>query len=434
MKNRSLIIFSILISLLSITILCSDKELAFTHDTDKSFLTLDITLGTPAQTFPVHIDTTSSISWVPSIDCINCNATTKRFNASQSTTVKGTNKTVEIDHQDGDVKGQAYFDTLSIQGLTVEDFGFVLVHKLDKHFSDHEGGRLGMGYRNKYGSRFSLLDTLKKNNKIFKKVFSISFSDDKKGKLELGDFPTGRSRDSSAYSYCNLTSTEDIDDDFEESWVCQLSHVFIGPAENFTNAYEINGKAVFDSGYGYISVPKNYFDFFRTNYIQKNGINCTEVNFKDYITLTCDLGNKKLNEMPKIHFVLGGYAYSINYDDIFTKEQGNSIFYTSMIRFDKENENVWVLGQPFLRKFTTVFNYDEEHVGFFGGEKVDFRNDWTKWSKNSFTKDKAERMFYLIVGASILGSLLFILILFIVVHSIKKRRLEEHGPLINERV
>lgn len=433
MKNRSLIIFCIFINFLNLTTLCTDKELTFTHGIEGSFLNLNISLGTPPQTFPVHIDTTTSISWVPSTFCTNCNSTI-RFNESQSSSVKGTNKSVEIDHQDGDVKGKAYFDTLSLENLTVQDFGFVLVNKLDKHFRDHQGGRLGMGYRNLYGSRFSLLDILKKSNKISKKVFSISFSGNNKGKMNIGDFPTGHSMDSSAYSYCNLTSTEDIDDDFRESWACQLSHIFLGPAENFTNAYEINGKAIFDSAYGYISLPRNFFDVFKTNYIEKIGANCTETNYKDYVTMTCDLGKKKLNEMPKFQFVLGGYAYSVYYDDLFSKEEEDSNLYTSKIRFDKKNDYVWVLGQPFLKQYTTVFNADEDHVGFFGGEKIDFRNDWFKWSKNNLSKDKAERMFYLIVGASILGSLLFILILFIVVHSIKKRRLEEHGPLINERL
>jgi len=129
---------------------------------------------------------------------------------------------------------------------------------------------------------------------------------------------------------------------------------------------------------------------------------------------------------------LEGTGYTIEGEDLF--ENLDNINYEFLIRFDKDtnSDNIWSFGHPFLSEYTVVFNGEEKHVGFHGGETIDLEEEWNEWNKPE-PIIKNTQFFYLIVGASILGGLLLIAIIFIIVHSLKRRRLEEHGPLINDQ-
>ena len=65
----------------------------------------------------------------------------------------------------------------------------------------------------------------------------------------------------SKYSFCNVTSGEDLDDIYKESWVCDLTHVGIfstklGISNSLHDYVQISdGKVDFDSAYEYIAVP-----------------------------------------------------------------------------------------------------------------------------------------------------------------------------------
>jgi len=88
--------------------------------------------GVENPNFPVELDTTSSISWVASNSCKNCESK-NRYHASNSTTAVQTNKTIELSNEDGDVKGLEVFENIKLgkQVLSVNSYGFVQVTKMD---------------------------------------------------------------------------------------------------------------------------------------------------------------------------------------------------------------------------------------------------------------------------------------------------------------
>ena len=96
------------------------------------FFTVPITIG--GQVFDVQFDTTTSETWVPSI---STNYTVQpKYDASASATSTQTNKTFEINDEEGDVRGKAVYDTLKIGPYTIEQFGFVQVEHYPNDFTD----------------------------------------------------------------------------------------------------------------------------------------------------------------------------------------------------------------------------------------------------------------------------------------------------------
>jgi hypothetical protein len=392
---------------------------------------ISISIGEPPQNFQLALDTVSSLTWVYSsefnrefVDFGDANS----YNVSISQTAEINNLKINEEN----IIGQVVNDKFSIdeKGLVLNKFPFVSVANL----SNPIGGvysnfpKLGLGYKSGR-KEFSILNALKNNNLIKNRIFSFSPNEGNSSFFYLGDYPDSISPTSSAYTFCNVTETDDLDDKFRQGWVCDLSHIFLGDANSFSEAYEIKGRVIFDNLYNYISVPNTYLPYFLKNYF--NSSNCqVEADLFEESVFIC-----KSYVYQPLHIMLDGYAYKLELSDLFSVKKSNSTeYYESIFRFKRENDNIWRLGKPFLNKFFTVFNGENSHVGFFGGDKTGFVKEWQDWSNNNWNSifNQKDKVFYLILGASVLGSILFILIVFIVVHSIKRRRLEEHGPLINE--
>ena len=226
---------------------------------NKNYYTVPLKVGTPGKLFNVQLDTSVSTSWLPSIKCKNCDFSKNLYNESESTTSSNpSDEEIELDDEDGDVEGYTINDVITINGYKLKNFSFVQVSELDDDFRDHYDGKLGLGYRGEHGKNFNFLDRLKANKLITKRIFSINQINDKKGMLYIGDTSARK------YTYCNISSGEDLDDIYKESWVCDLTHVGIfDDKEGISNKlhdYTIisDGKVDFDSAYEYIAVPISY--------------------------------------------------------------------------------------------------------------------------------------------------------------------------------
>jgi hypothetical protein len=409
-----------------------EKEVTVEYEDNEDYFIIDLSLGTPAQTFSVQIDTTTSVTWVPSVEAKDIENTTSVFNSKLSNTARDTNKTLEIEDEDGDVEGFVTYDIVDLKGLKANEFPFVQVTEYDEEFEDHQEGKLGLGYRQAFGAEFSILQKLKESGAIDKKVFAISETNATHGKLYLGGYPEDSEE---GYTFCNITTSIGLDDFYRDSWICELSHYFIGEAHNFSEALEISGRVIFDSGYSYISAPISHITNFKKSYLENNtAVDCEEVRNDDEVGFVCSLKqHASFDDVDSLSFILDGYAYTIEAEDLFERVAGADNKYEFMVKFYDENNNIWGFGYPFLSQYLVVFDEEENKVGFKGGEVIDFTSDWADWYRNDTSLITEEQMKYLIYGAAILGGVLFIFIIFIIIHSIKRRRLEEHGPLIEDR-
>ena len=141
------------------------------------------------QNFTLQVDTTSSLSWIPSNKTTFPNITFNKYNSSLSFTGKETNDSIVIVDEDGDVFGNIIYDTVSLgndEKIKVDNYTMLQILNYDKYFGDFPNGKLGLGYKNhsQGGEDSNFLSVLKKNNIISKKIFAIE-----KNKIIFGGIP-----------------------------------------------------------------------------------------------------------------------------------------------------------------------------------------------------------------------------------------------------
>ena len=107
-----------------------------------------------------------------------------------------------------------------------------------------------------------------------------------------------------------------------------------------------------------------------------NGI-CNEQNFiskmTTYTYITCSTNVKShFNKFPKLYFYLNEFVYTfeLNAEDLFFKYNSNS--YIFLVIFDSNPRyfnHVWILGEPFMRKYQFVFSPETSEIGFYSDIK-----------------------------------------------------------------
>ena len=401
----------------------------------KNYYTIPLLVGTPEEEYEVQIDTSTATSWIPSSRCSNCIMSHRLYDQEDSRTSSPTDNFVEIEDEDGNVEGYQIADNIKLGSYKLKQFGF-------DNFKDHYQGKLGLGYKSTLlkDDEFNFLEKLKKHNLIKKKIFTINAINEKKGMLFVGDIP-GKPYN----SYCNVTNTDDLDEMYQESWVCKMTHIGIFDREKgifnkikFYDELKNNKLVSFDSAYDFIAVPMSEKEGIE-KLLGKAKLQCTEQkrnsarsNNKDKlrnrireeeITISCETNKEELkNKNLALSFVLQGNSYSLPLEQLF--EDGTKDGEMDMlIKIIDEDDAIWTFGYPFLNQFLMIFNMEEDHVGIKKLKKTALpivainNKDMLKYNLGE-DSSSSSNVFKVIGYITLLAVTLAIL--FIVYHAIRK--------------
>ena len=407
---------SIIFLLLSISSLLArdPKTISLLYEEDTGYYIIPMSFGSNQDEFQIQVDTTTSETWIPSP---KTTLKVKKYNITQSTTGQKTNKTFEVEDEDGDVRGKACYDSVQVGDITLNHFGFVLVDEFEYPFDDYEQGKLGLGYKQEHGDDFNFIRKLKLNNIIDREIFSINHETKE---LIIGDVPP--QFQNQLYTTCPVVETNDLDDEYRQAWACELTHLAFNldrKDKNFDldQAFEVNARITFDSAYPYISIPKRHINEFKKRYMN-NYFNNSYKEVRDEDTTYFICTDEELVFGASISFIIEGYAYIIPWNKLFLKNEEGE--YELLIRFYKENDNIFGFGAPFMDFFTVVYDYEEKEVGFYGGNRKQLTREWYDYL-NDMTpeqkKAKRKRM-YIYVG---IGFFVVIIIILLVYRSRKER-------------
>lgn len=240
------------------------------------------------------------------------------------------------------------------------------------------------------------------------------------------------------YFFCNLTHRADLDERRQKAWICEMSHLIGGLVDSsftWSNAEEINARIVFDSRSKYIYIPEGYLNLI-LDYWNLNLTLCpisenTEKNEK-FINCTY-LTEEQLHSLKPIYFVMDGYACLFLASDLFEKVGYNQYF--SIVRFNKEDHDIWTLGVPFFKKYKVLFDYDKQRVGFSGVQSfiLDYSEDYTKWLKerNAMLNKKSNDKKIMIIGA-FMGIAMLLTMIYFLLRSIIKEKHRMRSQFIEE--
>mmetsp|Transcript_3850 Transcript_3850/g.5898 ORF Transcript_3850/g.5898 Transcript_3850/m.5898 type:complete len:389 (-) Transcript_3850:100-1266(-) len=304
-----------------------------------------ITLG-GKQDFNVIFDTGSSNLWVAGIKCMFSCGLHHRYNARRSPSYVANNTEFNIQYGSGPVKGYFSGDDLDFGGLVVQTQTFAeitdasglgaafLIGKFD--------GILGMGF-----DSISVAQTptpfhmLMKENKLEKGMFAFYLGNEEEGELVLGgadpDHYTGE------IEWVPLTSAT--------YWMVGLDDVTLEGASYYASENEKAKLAIVDSGTSLIAGPKDEVSAIAEQ------IGAIKLPILNEYVIPCEFS------LPTLEFTIGGKRYPLTGKE-YVIDAGKGVCLLALMGIDVPAGPMWILGDVFMRKYYSVFDMENERVGF----------------------------------------------------------------------
>mmetsp|Transcript_12549 Transcript_12549/g.21224 ORF Transcript_12549/g.21224 Transcript_12549/m.21224 type:complete len:350 (-) Transcript_12549:63-1112(-) len=316
----------------------------------------EISLGSPGQTFEMIFDTGSSNLWVASSNCDSSCTPHPEYNSSASATYVANGTLFEIVYGSGACTGVLSTDTLSWAGFELPGQTFAEV-------TDASG--MGVGY--KVGHFDGILGLAFDELAVcdypyvpdcvptpFHRMIDAGLLDAPVFSFYLGDLkPFGK------YGYDGelmLGGTDPAYYTGDIAWVPLLAADYwrIGMDSITVNGAEVttpdHTTAIVDSGTSLLVGPDDAVASITS------ALNATE-NFAGEYFVDCDA------DLPTMVVNLNGIAYPLEGKDLILESGGECLLL--IMGLDLTGTGVdWILGDVFMRKYYSVFDYTNKRVGF----------------------------------------------------------------------
>ncbi|KAF1314355.1 Aspartic protease, partial [Globisporangium splendens] len=287
----------------------------------------EVSVGTPPQTFTVIYDTGSSNLWVPNTK-FGAHAV---YDHIKSSTYVADGAKFAIQYGSGPVSGMLSQDTVEIGSLTLANQTFAEVNVtsgLGTLYSEGTfDGILGLGFdsisENDVPTPFGrLVSSGALDEPVF--AFYLSKADGVDGELSFGGVDT--TRYTGALTYVPVTQAT--------YWTVQLDSIAVS-----TSRLTAVKTAIVDSGTSFIIGPTA-----QVNQLVRL-VGATSAG-GGYYLLNCN------RSYPDITFTISGNTFTLKQSE-YTFKDGS----TCLFAFSTMNENLWILGDVFMRKYYTVFDW-----------------------------------------------------------------------------
>jgi len=405
----------------------SDKFLILTapYQDNEDYIIAPLGLGTPVNFAPLQIDTTSYKSWVSSVKNKQ-NPSVFNYNVKESETGEESGEWDTVVDEEGTISGNVLYDKAYLGKFEIDHFKFIEAVEFEDDFHDFRNGKLGLGnchYADKGELEYCLLQRLKDNGSIDRRIFSIREYSDTHGELVIGDVTSvSKEKDYPLLSLIDKDGYDDIEDDeFKMGWITKISHVIFrnnSSSDNNlkkifkNNIYIEDGLASFDSSSHYIEAPYSYINEFEEKMFEQYYPNvCRKVNDDGTYMFLCD--KKRFEEIRNINkdltfiIVMDGNGFEIPMDFLFEQTRQND--YEFFVHFKDYEQNIWNLGHPFFHHYTIIFDQDNQEIGV-DGEKIYSLKDETEAELNSHKSGGWWKIILLVLlGLLILAAIFWIM-------------------------
>ena len=307
-----------------------------------------ITVGTPPQQFQMIFDTGSSNLWVPSVKCkqFACKHHHK-YDSTKSSTYKANGTAFDIQYGSGGISGFISNDVVGHGDMTVVDQDFAEVTKEDglSFNFDKFDGILGLAFDSiSVNHSTPVWYNLINQNLVDEKIFSFWLAKDPSstlgGELTLGGYDSKLFKGD--LTYVPLTH--------RNYWQIKMDAVNFN-GKNYCNA--TGCKAIVDSGTSMLTGPKAQVDAINKQLgCMISGAQCSWLHCPDFSTL------------PDLTFVLNGVQFTLKPEEYIMKV--STLCMSGLMSMDIAEPvgPLWILGDKFMEKYYTVFDFENSRVGF----------------------------------------------------------------------
>jgi cathepsin D len=306
----------------------------------------EVDIGSPPQKFTVIYDSGSSNLWVPSKSCTNCKASADKYDSSKSSKYAKDGQTFNLQYGTGSCNGFISADDVTMGGLTISDFKFgeVTTEAADVFGQAPFDGILGLGPAKAAVDQVPIpMDQLVAQKKIEKNQFAFFLSSGGKTGSTLTLGGTDSSLYTGDFSYVPVSMAARL----LPYWLISVKDIKIGSATGNCPSF-IGCEMVVDTGTSILAGPPT-------------GVN----------KLIAQIGNvssdcSNVASLPTITFEIGGKDFDLGPDFYVIKAAAENGAEQCQLGLQAVNVGVpiWILGDPFLRKYYTVWDADNHQVGF----------------------------------------------------------------------
>ncbi|KAK4192192.1 aspartic peptidase domain-containing protein [Podospora australis] len=303
----------------------------------------EITIGTPAQTFKVVLDTGSSNLWVPSVECgsIACYLHTK-YDSSASSTYKKNGTAFEIRYGSGSLSGFVSQDTMTIGDIKIKEQDFAEATSepgLTFAFGRFDG-ILGLGF-----------DRISVNGIVppFYKMLEQKLIDEPVFAFKLAD-TEGESEvmfggvDKDAYKGKITT----IPLRRKAYWEVDFDAISYGD----DTAELENTGIILDTGTSLIALPSQLAEMLNAQLGAKKG-------YTGQYSVDCN----KRDQMKDVTFNLAGYNFTLGPYDYILEAGSSCISAFFPMDMPEPVGPLAILGDAFLRRYYSIYDLGASTVG-----------------------------------------------------------------------
>jgi cathepsin D len=296
-----------------------------------------ISIGTPQQKIPVVLDTGSGNLWVTSKYCISqtCKKHIK-FDRRASSSFQPHGLGIEVTFGTGVLTGEINEDSVSLaDGVTIKGQRFAEILKEDGEvFNDTKfSGILGLGFKNLSAMKSPTVFDNLIESKILKDnliAFYFSYNQGRSGEATFGYLHENRYK--LPINYHKVIS--------DEYWTIKLDDIKLN---DISLGFCPDGcEAIVDTGTSLITGPP------------------TDVN-KLLHLIPIDGKCNGYSNGPKLTFIINGIGYDLEASDYVSNTNGDC---NALIMPLDLHGATWVFGNVFMQKYYTIFNRDNNSVGF----------------------------------------------------------------------
>ncbi|KAJ3051490.1 hypothetical protein HK097_007503 [Rhizophlyctis rosea] len=325
----------------------------------------NVQLGTPGTWFSVVIDTGSADLWVPSPKCTTQCAQRKKYVPTNSRTAQSLNVRTTVYYGLGSATGPVYMDTMRIGGLQATSTVFIQAESMNNNQPATVDGLLGLSFSalswanyavpkaNK--GRSSIVENLWNQGQIPAAAFGIWLSTwdparptAQGGELTVGSAAGNPKRYTGAITWLSVPNTSNW-------WHIGVDQLTVGTSGSLIKGRTVRaivdtGSALLITDYATAAAANAQLGGYPTGIYGLWGISC---------------GKIKASTVA-VTFTLGGRAFVLKGADLASQVYPNdrnlcySPFMTSRSGTD---DNRWILGEIFLRKYYSIYDYNVQRTG-----------------------------------------------------------------------
>lgn len=298
-----------------------------------------VSVGTPGQDFNVVYDTGSANLWVPNKKCGFRCLTKSKYDNSKSSSYVANGTVFKIQYGSGPVSGVVSGDAVTMGGMKIPMQQFAEVDTVSGlgigYIAGHFDGILGLGWdKISVDQMVTPFHNLVNGGSLDEPVFAFYLGTDKAGELTLGG--TDKAHYSGDITWVKL--------DQETYW-----HVPLGGLSVNGASVTSEKSAVIDTGTSLIAGPSADVAALAA----KVGAKAL---MKGEYTIDCNA------DAPDITFTFAGKDFNLKKEDYIIESQGQCIW--GFMGINLPPGIGWIVGDVFIRKYYTVFDWGNMQVGF----------------------------------------------------------------------